>query len=171
MRHFQAGLLTLMLAVAGTVYAQEPVDLNTIQRLASRGEWGKAMEELDKRIAANSNDLESRFLKGLLLMQKGDTAGAREVFQEITRHHPRLPEAYNNLAVIYAADGEYELARQTLLSAIANTPDYSPVRANLGDLYAKMAMDSYREALKLNPNDTASKAKLKLLGQLFESNR
>ena len=171
MNYFQAGLLALMLAVGGAVCAQELTDLNTIQRQASRGDWSQAMEALDKRIAANSGDVESRFLKGLLLMQKGDTAAAGEVFLEISRRFPRLPEAYNNLAAIYTAKGQYELARSALLSAIANTPDYSPARTNLGDLYVKMAIDSYREALRLNPNDTASKARLKVLEQLVGSSR
>ena len=169
MNYFQAGLLALLLVAGGIVCAQELTDLNTIQRQASQGDWSKAMEELDKRIAANSNDVESRFLKGLLLLQKGDTAAAREVFLEISQRFPRLPEAYNNLAAIYAADGQYELARQALLSAIANAPNYSPARTNLGDLYVNMALDSYREVLRLNPNDPASKAKLKVLEQLLGS--
>jgi tetratricopeptide (TPR) repeat protein len=171
MRYLRFGLIGLLFAVLGMVHAQEAPDLNAIQRLAATGNLSQAMDALNQRIAANPEDVESAFLKGLLLLQQGDKSGAREVFLDISRRFPRLPEAYNNLAAIHAADGEYELARQTLLSAIANTPDYAPVRANLGDLYIKMAMDAYREALKLNPNDTAVNARLKVLEQLFQVER
>jgi len=171
MKYLQFGLIGLLFAVLGMAQAQEAPDLSAIQRLAANGNMNQAMDALNQRIAANPEDVESTFLKGLLLLQQGDKNGAREVFLDISRRFPRLPEAYNNLAAIHAADGEYELARQTLLSAIANTPDYAPVRANLGDLYIKMAMDAYREALKLNPNDSAAHARLKVLEQLFQVER
>ncbi|MFO1428762.1 MAG: tetratricopeptide repeat protein [Candidatus Competibacteraceae bacterium] len=171
MKYLRFGLLGLLCAILSLVQAQEAPDLNTIQRMAAGGNRNQAIDALNKRIGANPGDVEAAFLKGVLLLQQGDKSGAREVFLDISRRFPRLPEAYNNLAAIHAADGEYELARQTLLSAIANTPDYAPVRANLGDLYIKMAMDAYREALKLNPNDASTQARLKALEQLFQVER
>lgn len=171
MSYLRFGSIGLLFAVLGMVHAQEAPDLSTIQRLAANGHWTQAMDALNQRIAANPNDVEPAFLKGLLLLQQGDKSGAREVFQDLSNRFPRLPEAYNNLAAIQAADGEYELARQALLSAIANTPDYAPVRANLGDLYIKMAIDAYRQALKLDPNDSAASAKLKFLEQIIQTER
>ena len=171
MRYLQFGLIGLLLTVLGMARAQEAPDLNAIQQLAASGKRNQAIEALNKRIGANPENVEAAFLKGLLLLQQGDKNGAREVFLDISRRFPQLPEAYNNLAAIHAADGEYELARQDLLSAIANTPDYAPVRANLGDLYIKMAMDAYRGTLKLNPNDSATHARLKALEQLFQVER
>ncbi len=170
MNYLRTGLLALMF-IMGAVGAQQAIDLNAIQRLVAQGEWDKALAEVNQRIAANPDDIESLFVKGLVLMQKDDTAGARNLFAELARRFPHLPEAYNNLAAIYTADGDYEAARQALLSAIVSEPRYSPVRANLGDLYAKMAIDSYREALRLNPDDAASQAKLKVLEPLFGSGR
>lgn len=166
MKYLYVGLLILTL-ITGIVYAQELTDLNTIQGIAARGDWETALEKLDKRIEANPNDVEARFLMGLLQMERGNPYAAREIFAEITRLFPQLPEAYNNLAIIYAQQGQYELARESLLQAIANKPDYSNARANLGDLYTKLAVDAYQEAVKLNPGDEASKAKLKLLEQMF----
>lgn len=171
MRYLQFGFIGLLFAVLSLVHAQEALDLDAIQRLAASGNRNQAIDALNKRIGANPEDVEATFLKGLLLLQQGNKNGAREVFLDISRRFPRLPEAYNNLAAIHAADGEYELARQTLLSAITNTPDYAPVRANLGDLYIKMAMDAYREALKLNPSDSAIQSRLKVLERLFQVER
>ncbi|HXH03258.1 MAG TPA: tetratricopeptide repeat protein [Candidatus Competibacteraceae bacterium] len=165
MKHRCAGLLALLLSTAAL--AQEPADLDSIRRLAENGDRATALAKLDQAIASNENDIQARFLKGLLLSEQGDTHGAEEVFSDIVRRYPRLPEAYNNLAVLYAGEGEYEKARGALLSAIGNAPDYPGVRANLGDLYVKMAADAYRKALELNPADQASQAKLKVLEQLF----
>lgn len=169
MKYFNIGLSIIIIVAAGSIGAQDLTELDTIQRLASQGQWQTAMEKLDKRIATNSNDFESRFLKGLLLWQQSDTAGAREIFFDIAQQLPQLPEAHNNLAAIYTAEGEYELARQTLLNAISNTPDYSEAKSNLGDLYVKLAVDAYQEALDLNPGDAVSEAKLKLLEQMLVS--
>lgn len=167
LHYLYTGLLAALLTTAGAAWAQQPVDLDAIQRLAAQGDRQQALAKLDERIKANADDVQARFLKGLLLLEQNNTREAREVFSEITRRFPRIPEAHNNLAAIYAREGEYELARQVLLSAIANSPDYSGVRASLGDLYAKLATDAYRKALSLNPNDAASRAKLRLLEQLF----
>jgi Flp pilus assembly protein TadD len=169
MKCFNIGLSILIIVAAVSVSAQELAELDTIQRLASQGQWQTAIEQLDKRIATNSNDFESRFLKGLLLLQQNDTAGAREIFFNITQQFPHLPEAHNNLAAIYATEGKYELARQTLLNAVSNTPDYSEAKSNLGDLYVKLAVDAYQEALELNPGDVVSAAKLKLLEKMLVS--
>lgn len=169
MKHLCAGLLVLIFIGAGIALAQdkELVALSTIQRLAEQGEYNKALEHLNERIEADINDIQSRFLKGLILMEQGDAQAARQAFLEVARLFPRLPESYNNLAVIYAEEGEYEKARQALLSAAANAPEYAPVRANLGDLYSKLAADAYREAIELNPDDAASEAKLKWLEHMF----
>ena len=169
MKYLNIGLFILIVVALGSISAQDFAELDTIQRLASQGQWQTAIEQLDRRSAINSNDVESRFLKGLLLLQHNDTAGAREIFSDIVQRFPHLPEAHNNLAAVYAAEGDYELARQTLLNAISNTPDYSKAKSNLGDLYVKLAVDAYQEALKLNPGDAVSEAKLKLLDQMLTS--
>ncbi len=147
--------------------AQELTDLATIERFVAEGDAPTALAKLDQRIDANSNDVEARFLKGLVLMQYGNRDQARQVFEELVRLFPRFPEPFNNLATIYAAEGDYEKARQALLSASANAPDYATAHANLGDLYAKLAVDAYRQAVQLNPSDSAVKARLKALEQLF----
>lgn len=169
MKHLRIASLALMLTVASSVQGQQATDLATIEDMAAAGEWQSALNSLDERIANNTNDVEARFLKGLLLLERGDTDSAREVFEELSRLFPRIPESFNNLASIYAQQGDYEQARLALLNAIANAPEYPVVRANLGDLYTKLATEAYREAIELDPDDEASKAKLDNLENLFAS--
>jgi len=169
MKYLRIVPLSLMLIVVGSVQGQQTTDLATIERQAQAGQLQAALNGLDERISNNTNDVEARFLKGLLLLEQGDTEGARDVFVELSRLFPRIPESFNNLATIYAQQGEYEKARQALLSAVANAPNYPVVRANLGDLYSQLAVEAYREAIALDPEDDASKAKLQALEKLFAS--
>lgn len=146
--------------------AQQSMEFDATRPVASQNDDGKmALDNVEKRISANPDDLEAQFLKGLLLFERDNITAAREVFLNIVRRFPYIPEAYNNLAAIYTAEGDYEKARQALLAAVAN--DYPQAQANLGDLYSKLAADAYRQALDYNPGDSASRAKLVLLENLF----
>lgn len=142
--------------------------LDAIQTLLDQGQIDTALTQLDRRIAADRNDVLARFLKGLVLLQRGDNAAAREVYLEIARQFPRLPEAFNNLAAIYVAEGEYEKALQALRSARANAPDYPLVHINLGDLYLRLAADAYREAISLDDSERGAAEKLERLLTLLE---
>jgi tetratricopeptide (TPR) repeat protein len=162
------GFLVLLLLVFSGLEAQQSTASDATQWVTSQDkDWKTALSNLEKKIADNPDDVEAQFLKGLLLFERADVTAAREVFLNIVRRFPYIPEAYNNLAVIYTAEGDYEKARQALLAAIAN--DYPQAQANLGDLYSKLAADAYRQALNHNPDDSASRAKLVLLENLFAS--
>lgn len=167
--------LALLLLLSGPVAAQQsppPVlELDAIQRLVDQNDFRMALQEVNQRLEAQPDEVESQFLKGLLLQQTGDINGAREIFVSLARRYPQLPAIYNNLAALYTSTGEYELARQSLQSAIANNPEYPVAQANLGDLYVKMAVEAYQQALRLQPGDDASRAKLKLLESLFAGGR
>lgn len=167
MNYLHTGFLTLILILAGPAYA-ETTDVDAIGQLAEEGQQEATLPEPDGHIG-DSEELQARFLEGLSLLEQNDIPAARAVFAEITQSFPRLPEAHNNLAVIYAGEGDYVKAQQALLNAAAQAPDYATVQANLGDLHIKMAVDAYRKTLELNPDDSASQAKLELIEQLLIS--
>jgi ketosteroid isomerase-like protein len=93
-----------------------------------------------------------RFEQAVALAQR-DPAAAIEIFQGLTRDFPNWPEPYNNLAVLYAEQGEEKKAEKALLTAMGTHPTYALVHRNLEALYAGMAGRAYRKALK---NDTAA---------------
>jgi len=167
--------LALLLLLSAPAVAQQPpqpvLELDAIQRLADQNDFRMALQEVNRRLEGQPDEVESQFLKALLLQQTGDISGAREIFVSLSRRYPQLPAIYNNLAALYTSTGEYELARQSLQSAIANNPDYPVAQANLGDLYVKMAVEAYQQALRLQPGDEASRARLKLLESLFANGR
>src|SRR6267378_2563493 len=89
-----------------------------------------------------------------------------EIFTKLTQDHPNLPEPYNNLAVIYASQGQYEKARAALEQSIRTHPSYATAYENLGDVYAKLASQAYDKALQLDSSNSGAKNKLSLVREL-----
>ncbi len=159
--------LAQALALALLATAAHADELDDIRKLAEAGQAEVALVRLDELIAARPDAAEPRFLKGTLLLGRGEAAAAREVFLELTRRFPQLPEAHNNLAASYAAIGDYGHARAALDQALATAPDYAAAAANLGDVYLRLAFEAYGRAVELEPGDAAVRAKRNALEKLF----
>jgi Tfp pilus assembly protein PilF len=108
-----------------------------------------------------------RFVRGVILSELKDTAGAREVFERMTEEFPELPEPYNNLAVIFASQGQLERARTLLEAALAIRPDYATAHENLGDVHLQLSVDAYQRAAKLQPGNRNLANKLSLSRELL----
>jgi hypothetical protein len=105
-------------------------------------------------------------MRGLVLTRLNRTEEAIKAFADITRDYPQLPEPYNNLAVLYAAQGDYDKARDALQAAIAKHPSYATAHENLGDIYAALAAAAYGKAAALDTGDQAVRRKLAVINQL-----
>lgn len=149
---------------AGTAIITE---LEKINDLTKQGQYATALERLNSYLSKNPHDAPALFLKGLILSDQNKSADAIKVFTGLTEDFPELPEPYNNLAVLYAAQGHYEQARHSLEMAIHTHPDYAIAEENLGDIYAKMAAIAYAKALQLDNTDTTAQTKLTLAQQIF----
>lgn len=134
--------------------------------LMAQGQYAQALQKLDQHLAKNPQDAEARFSRGIALTKLNRTSEAMKVFTDLTRDYPQLPEPYNNLAVLYAQQGDYEKARDALEAALATHPSYATAHENLGDIYAALAGASYNRALKLDPSNTAVRSKLSLISQV-----
>jgi tetratricopeptide (TPR) repeat protein len=154
----------LMLGASLNVHANEIEEANL---LFKQGHQNQALEKVNAYLANQPKDAQARFLKGLIYTQQGKTAEAIKIFTSLTEDYPDLPEPYNNLAVLYAGQGQYEKARQALEMAIRTHPSYATAHENLGDIYAKMASEAYDRALKLDSSNTATKTKLAMIQELF----
>jgi tetratricopeptide (TPR) repeat protein len=142
-------------------------DYEDASRLLSQGKHAAALQKVDAAISSNPQDARARFLKGLILTEQNKTEEAIQVFTSLTRDYPELPEPYNNLAVLYAAQGQYALAQESLEMAIRTHPSYAVAHENLGDVYAKMASEAYDKALSLDRSNQTAQTKLALIRELF----
>lgn len=64
----------------------------------------------------------------------------------MTEDFPELPEPYNNLAVLHAASGQIDRARELLETALRHDPSYFTAHENLGDIYVRLALRAYERA-------------------------
>lgn len=106
------------------------------------------------------DDARLRFIKGVALNQLKRLPEAEAVFMALIDEYPELPEPYNNLAVVRAAQGRLEEARDALEASIRAVPNYTVAHENLGDLYAQLAIRNWQEALAAKPDQGALKRKL-----------
>jgi tetratricopeptide (TPR) repeat protein len=136
-------------------------------KLFKQGNYAGALEKIETLIAANPRDARARFLKGLILTEQNKPGDAIKVFTSLTEDYPELPEPYNNLAVLYASQGQYDKARKSLEMAIRTHPSYAIAHENLGDVYAKMASEAYDKALQLDRGNAAAQTKLAMIKDLF----
>ena len=126
-----------------------------------------ALKKVESFLTANPKDAQGRFLKGLVLTEMNRYADAIKIFTGLTEDYPELPEPYNNLAVLYAAQADYERAKNSLEMAIRTHPSYATAHENLGDIYAKMASQAYDKAMQLDKSNTSAQTKLALIRDLF----
>ena len=168
MRHllFVAG--AALIFAASTTLSAAADEVSDINALFQQGHQAKALERVEAFLAINPRDTRARFLKGVILTDLGKNTEAIRIFSTLTKDFPDLPEPYNNLAVLYALEGDYERARSTLETAIKKNPNYGIAYENLGDLHAKIASQNYEKARQLDKGNTTAQSKSESIRNLLK---
>ena len=163
-RALRAAILALIVRCGTPLLADT---LSDVQRLIRQGQYPQALTEIDLYLATSPNDAQASFLKGVIYSETDKTDEAIVVFTKLTEDYPEFPESYNNLAVLYARQKQYEKARMALEMAIQVHPSYATAYENLGDLYARLANQAYGKAAQLDGASKAAKTKLALSRELL----
>jgi tetratricopeptide (TPR) repeat protein len=156
--------LAAALLMSTAAYADDYADIN---RLLRAGQLAEANTKVDQFLATKPRDPQMRFLKGVIQTEQSKPADAISTFTKLTEDFPELPEPYNNLAVLYAGQSQFDKARAALEMAIRTNPSYATAHENLGDVYAKLASQAYSKALQLDNTNTGVQPKLGLIRELF----
>jgi Flp pilus assembly protein TadD len=170
MKLFHWGTAVIAVALitsSATIYAANGDELKDAQALYKQNQNGSALEKVNAYLASKPKDAQGRFLKGLILTEQKKPNEAIAVFTTLTEDYPELPEPYNNLAVLYASQGQYDKAKTALELAIHTHPSYATAHENLGDIYAQLASRAYDKALQLDKTNSAAQNKLSLIKDLF----
>jgi tetratricopeptide (TPR) repeat protein len=146
-------------------------DYTDVSRLIRAGQLVEAQTKADLFLSTKPKDPQMRFLKGVILNERGKPLDAIAVFTKLTQDYPELPEPHNNLAVLYASQNQYDKAKASLEAAIKTNPSYSTAHENLGDVYAKLASIAYGKALQLDGGNPAVPPKLALIKEIFTTNK
>lgn len=157
--------LLLALAIVGTPAHAD--DYSDVSKLMRAGKLAEAMARAESYLTTNPRDPQMRFLKGVIQRDSGKQTEAIVTFAKLSEDYPELPEPYNNLAVLYAGQSQFDKARAALEMAIRTNPSYATAHENLGDVYAKLASQAYNKALQLDSANAAVPPKLALIRELF----
>ena len=159
-----------LISLAAPLAWAQADDYAEVNRLVRSGQFNEAMYKVDQYLATKPRDPQMRFLKGVIQTESGKSAEAITTFAKLTEDYPELPEPYNNLAVLYASQSQFDKARAALEMAIRTNPSYATAHENLGDVYAKLASQAYSKALQLDAGNAAVVPKLSLIRNLFAAN-
>ncbi|HUS25330.1 MAG TPA: tetratricopeptide repeat protein [Candidatus Binatia bacterium] len=165
LRAWRPWLVALLLGLGADAWATSQAVQSALE-LMNQGKLQKALDQLDDHLDSAPQDAEGRFTRGLVLVRMNRGDDAIKAFSDLTRDYPQLPEPYNNLAVLYAQQGDYDKAREALEAALASHPSYMTAHENLGDVYAALANAAYTRAIALDPKNSGIKAKLALVEKL-----
>lgn len=173
--------LAVLAALAGTAHAQNgPLSLAAptappsgprsadpgmakAERAAAGKRYDEAISGYDRVLATNPRNAQARFERAWAMAQAGREDEAIQAFAEMAQDFPELPEPHNNLALLYAKRGDLKRAEAELLLATEVKPAFAIGYTNLGDVYRRLAEQSYAEALRRNPGDVRAGTALRQL--------
>jgi Flp pilus assembly protein TadD len=131
------------------------------------GRYPQALARVEQFLQTRPRDVQMRFYKGMIERETGKLVSAQATFLSLTQDYPELPEPHNNLAVVYAAQNQLELARTSLETALRANPAYTVAQENLGDVLARMAAASWAKALTAEPGNVELARKSNLIRALI----
>ena len=143
-RSLCAALMVVLACLSAT--AARADQLADIEALHNEGKTDQALQQADAAIALQPRDAAIRFQKAVMLTDLGRQAEAIEVYLALTQDFPELADPYNNLAVLYAASGQWNAALVALQTALRNDPKHLRARENLGDVYLALAVQAWTAA-------------------------
>jgi Flp pilus assembly protein TadD len=131
------------------------------------GRPDEALATAERALQTDPRNPQLRFLRGVVLAERQRTDEAIEAFRTLTQDFPELPEPYNNLAVLYAARGDWDAARQAVEQSLRAVPGYALAHENLGDIHLQLAARAFEQAARLDPRSATARTRLSLTRELI----
>ena len=158
-------IIVLFLLLNTQFSISKEINFDEIKSMVSSSP-SRALVEIDLLLESNSNSHNLLFLRAVTLTKLEQKDLAIKIYISLIEKFPKLPEPYNNLAVLYAEQNKLLEAKQILEKALKTNNSYSIAHINLGDVYTRMASDAYRKAFELDESPVANN-KLQLINELF----
>ncbi len=112
-------------------------------------DYAAALQQLEAVPEAQRQDPQWQLLQAASEAGSGDLKGAEARYLALISQSPKLPEAYNNLAALYARQGRLDEAMELLEQAMKTNESYATVYANLRNIYYEMSRSAYARALQM----------------------
>ncbi len=121
----------------------------------------QAIQDLNKRLQANPNDITALYRRGQLHAKNEDYTSAVKDFDEFIRLNPKDPEALNNRCWLRAVLGEIQAALKDCNDALQLRPRFVEALDSRGFVKLKAglsqnAISDYDAALQINSNKASA---------------
>ena len=136
----------LLPAAAASAPGSASTAFDTAQGLLQRGSPAAALSLAESQPEPQAREPRWRFLRGLALTALGRLEDAAAVYTRLTQDFPDLAEPHNNLAVLRAAQGRLDEARDSLERALRADPAQHEAHENLGDVHLRLAIRHWEAA-------------------------
>jgi tetratricopeptide (TPR) repeat protein len=125
-------------------------------RALDEGRWAAAQTYFRKGIELSPDEPSLRHKLGTALAMTGDTRGAVQQFEEVTRRWPKFAKAQYSLGVILAGSGRYREAVERFTAAARSDPTYAAAELQWAEAlrvsgHADQSLAHYEQAMKLDP--------------------
>jgi len=124
-------------------------NLSEIRSLVTQKNYSRALIVIDQKLINGTNNQELLYLKAISESQLNQVNPAIKTYQLLIKLYPLFPEAYNNLAGLFAKQGKLEIAKKILEKGINTSKTYALLHKNINSIYLEMARESYVKALQL----------------------
>lgn len=169
-----AALTACVTETTGELRPQSPPDLEEAARIntqlgvdyARQGRFDIAEEKLRKAVEQNDRYAPARGVLAYVLTQRGDREGAEREYRRALALAPDDAATHNNFGVFLCDLGKVKEADHEFRTALADrnyaTPEAAWTNAGICQRQARdpRAEDSFREALKINPEYRAALAQI-----------
>jgi Flp pilus assembly protein TadD len=117
-------------------------------------------------------EVQTLFEQAAAVMAAGDLVDAELRFKEFVLLYPDYPGAWTNLAIVHAASGDDDAARDALDAALQIDPGYPPALNQLGMLLRRNgnfleAEAAYMKAVTVSPDNALAHYNLGVLNELY----
>lgn len=135
--------------------------IQDLQLLIDQNLFAPATVTGDELLIEQPGNARIQFLTAYAYQMNKRPNRAKELYENLIREYPELPEPRNNLAMIYLNNGNSDKASQLLIDALNTNSSYSTAYNNLGRIYRGIASATYRQAVS-ESNQPVKVPKIKL---------
>ena len=146
----RAATVAAVLALVCWEWGARADELERALELANEGRLAEARQVILPIVEQQPDHFRARLLQGILRVREEGFDDAIRIFGALRDAYPERSEPYNNLAVVYVAQGRLDEAHAALQSAIAREPELHTAHENLSDLYIRLARRSTLRARALS---------------------
>lgn len=138
-----------------------------VTALLAAGRSAEALQRTEQALLVSPRDAQTRFVRGVVLMELVRDVEAAEIFTRIAQEFPELPEPFNNLGLLHARAGRLDAARVALEAALRNDPGHRAARANLAEVHLMLAVAAWEQLGQAAPLEPRLARRLQAVRELL----